>query len=174
MKKILVILSLSFFINACAHKEPIKLNSTFNENQAKSMLEKGKMTLTGEAFLRRTDGGIVTCVGQKVELLPETQYAAERIFRIYGTQQKAYKSEIQLLNNSVTFIPDEPAYYNYKKVETCDAQGHFRFSNIHKGKYIVLADVLWGPLPNRYYPEGGILVYHVELTEDGQHIIMTQ
>lgn len=174
MKKILVVLSVSFFINACAYKEPIRINSTFDENQAKSMLENGKMTLMGEAFLRRTDGGIVTCAGQEVELIPETQYAAERIFHVYGSQQKAYKPYSYFIGNQTTFIPDEASYHNFQKLSVCDAQGHFKFTNINKGKYIIIASVLWGPLPNRYYPEGGILIYRVDPIDNEQHVIMTQ
>lgn len=174
MKKVLTILSVLFFINSCAHQEPIKLNSTFDENQAKSMLENGKMTFTGEAFLRRTDGGIVTCAGQEVKLIPETQYAAERIFHIYGAQQKAYSPAIYFITNPTTFTPDESAYYNYSRSSICNSQGHFKFTSLNKGKYIIIARVMWGPLPNRYFPEGGNLVYHVELTENNQHVVLTK
>ena len=136
--------------------------------------QKGKMTLTGESFLRRTDGGVVTCAGQAVKLFPVTAYASERMRYIYGGTQQGYRSAMNFQLKPLDFTPDEQMYHVYEKKTFCDAQGHFKFSDMKPGKYYILTDVVWGPLPNRYYYEGVIIMQQIDLQEDNQHFIFTR
>lgn len=172
MKKLLILFTI--IISACAHQEPIRLKSNFDANQAKNMLEKGKLTLTGEAFLRRIDGSIVTCAGEKVSLIPETSYALERMFHIYGSTGQGYRSAREFQTSPISFSPNNTDYNVYIKKVMCDSQGHFKFSNLKSGKYIVVAPVTWGPIGKSIFYEGGNLMQQVDVIEDNQHVILSK
>jgi len=174
MKKFLILFLL--VISGCvAQREPIQLKSIFNAEQAKKQLEKGNMTLTGEAFLRQRRGTVVTCAGQGVSLIPETEYASERMMHIYGSPYQGYRPAIDATYSSITFIPEEPSYHTYTKNTVCDAQGHFKFTNLKKGKYIIIATVVWETADGNYTStQGGLLMEQINLTEDSQHVLITR
>lgn len=174
MNKVIILLIMA--ISGCVYqKEPIRLKSTFDENQAEKLLEKGKMTLTGEAFLRQRGGVVVTCAGQGVTLIPETQYASERMMHIYGSPYQGFRSAADVKYSPITFAADSASYYTYMKKTMCNAQGHFKFTNLKKGKYIITTSVVWDvPNGNYYTTQGGSLMQQISLEEDNQHIILTR
>ena len=84
--------------------------------------------------MRQVGGGVVTCAGSRVQLMPDTKY-----FREFHN----------LRNWNIT-----PENFNFKassyiRETTCDAQGSFKFENLPSGKWIVKTNVSWG-VPSTY------------------------
>jgi hypothetical protein len=164
---------MTLILGGCVVQKPIQINSPFDAEQARKQLEKGNSSITGEAFVKKIDGGIVTCAGSEVVLIPATDYAKERLSYKYGSSGKQYRTIMDLMTNPQTFIPDPIEYSQYEKIAQCNSLGHFQFNNIKNGEYFIIATVAWGPLPNNYYPEGSNILRKIIVKDTNEHIIMT-
>lgn len=153
----LSILSIVFCITGCVQPQApitVTLNSTFNEEEAKSLLIDGTNTIQGNAFMRQLGGGVVACAGNEVFLTPVTAYATERIFAIYGN------SEMGLSQRPIQFIPDIKAYKDLIKKTQCNSQGNFKFDKVADGTFYVVTSVRW-QIGNS--PQGGTLMKKVSV-----------
>lgn len=136
----LSLLVIAFCITGCVQPQApitVTLNSTFNEEEAKSLLIDGTNTIQGNAFMRQSGGGIVTCAGNEVSLVPITAYATERIVALYGN------SEMGISQRKLLFMPNSEAYKNLVKNVKCNSQGNFKFEKVADGTFYVTASVLW-------------------------------
>ena len=179
VKYILIFLISTFIITSCsAPKKIVNLNSVFDEEEAKRILEDGNNTIKGSAVIRQAGGTVVTCAGCEVLCYPATDYAQERINVIYGNTEKAYKklsrdySRPENRNKGYfdkdpkyVFIPDYEKYHYYRKKSIGNSQGFFEFENLKDGNYFIITTIVWG----FGYPEiyGGTLMLRVEI-RDGE------
>lgn len=150
----------------------VNLSSRFDVNEALAALEPGNSQIRGSALLRQQGGGIVTCAGLHVGLIPVTAHATERIQAIYGSPQGGYRP-IQSVR--IQFQPDEALYRSAQKAVRCDAQGFFRFDNLREGEYYVLTAITWGAA-SQYgqVPQGGALSQRVYLRAgESKDIVLT-
>jgi len=152
-----------------------KLLSSFDAEFAKTQIAQGDGEINGTAFLRQQGGGVVTCAGQDVHMTPVTQYASDRLFRIYGTAPAVghtVGSDIrEALRVRIKFVPDFPEYKEYSRATKCDAQGEFRFENVKDGDYYISTPVVWQVGAH----QGGFLATRVKV-ENGKtpRVIMTR
>ena len=132
------------------------LSAEFNLDESASILEVGVNTISGSAFFRRSNGGIVTCAGLEVELIPATAYAIERVVYIYGSTSAASKGA------NVRFVPDHQEYHLHRRVAHCNVDGYFSFEEIPDGEYFVLSNIRW-----EFYTrsEGGSLIEKVTVND---------
>jgi hypothetical protein len=109
--------------------------------QAARMLAPGPNKIRGSALLRQRGGGVVTCAGTTVLLIPATAYARERLGYFYGSGETGYI----VRNDFVIDSPQvDPGAWNRLQRETlCDAQGYFTFDRLADGEFFVLASVDW-------------------------------
>lgn len=84
MKQWLICVSLA--LSACM-TTTVETAVPFDPNQGRCILSRGSSTIQGQAFLRQAGGGVVTCAGEEVSLLPATPYQVERMTIIYGSTQ---------------------------------------------------------------------------------------
>ncbi|MBV5334751.1 MAG: hypothetical protein JZU49_02975 [Sulfuricurvum sp.] len=129
-----------FILTGCAPQQ-ITLQNKFDADLTKRVYEKdGNNTINGNAFLRQNGGGVITCAGSKVQLIPYTIFSRERILAIFGNTEGGfappYKSNIQFSDN-----PTE--YFQFRKTEYCDSNGNFTFPNVGDGKYYINTYVFW-------------------------------
>jgi hypothetical protein len=153
----LSLLVIAFCITGCVQPQApitVTLNSTFNEEEAKSLLKDGTNTIQGNAFMRQQGGGVVTCAGNEVFLTPDTDYSKERMVAIYGS------SEIGLSQRPIQFIPDIKAYKDLVKKTQCNSQGNFKFEKVADGTFYVVTSVLWQVANS---PQGGNLMKKVSV-----------
>jgi len=142
----------------CASAPEVQhISSAFDAEHAKAALNPGKNSLKGSGFLRQNGGGVVTCAGATVYLLPATSYAVERMRYTYGSSAGG-------LNNrpKINFYPDYPEYYQLMRKTSCDAQGNFEFNNVSPGSYFVVTSVVWKV---GYSIQGGNLMRPVEVRD---------
>lgn len=169
MKKILLVGAVLSIVAGCVTtKPPVTLSNEFSASEAAIINKAGKNTIKGNAFLRQNGGGVVTCAGSDVLLIPATKYAKERIGYIYGSENGGYNP---VYSGQSTFTPEPPEYSSMVKTTTCNSDGKFEFKNVANGDYYVLAKVIWQV---RSY-QGGSLMRKVNV-KNGQAIdlVMSQ
>jgi hypothetical protein len=64
-----------FLLTGCVKPPPqVEVQAKFDEEEIKRYGEPGTSGVTGQAFLRKQGGGVVTCAGSDVFLVPATPY----------------------------------------------------------------------------------------------------
>lgn len=160
-------------LTGCATVPPIQvaINTTFTQGDVAWFSEKGNNTLQGSALLRTKGGTAKTCAANEVNLIPYSEYTAERMDYIYGNSKKGYGSAGP--RRSFEFVPDVAEYHDIGKHTNCDAQGKFEFTELPDGDYYIIAPVMWSV--GTVYSEGGNLMEKVSLANgETQKIVMTR
>ena len=81
-----VIFMLLALLTSCASTPSIVLvTNAFDAEEAALVFREGTGTISGSALIRQQGGGVVSCAGTTIMLLPATAYAAERIRALYGS-----------------------------------------------------------------------------------------
>lgn len=135
---------------------PYLVASEFDPAQARQLLQPGKNSIRGSALVRQGGGGVVTCAGGIVTLVPATLYADERMAGV----AKIYREEGFSGVRDQKFDPDDAAYAQIVRQTTCDALGFFEFENVADGAFYVQTDVSWKV---NYKTQGGFLMQRVSL-----------
>jgi hypothetical protein len=138
----------------------VSLHSSFDAEEANRLLQPGKNSIRGSALIRQSGGGVVTCAGNQVELVPATLYAIERMQIIYRNDVRGYASPNMFSDRPV---PPDPRYMNLTRKTICDAQGFFKFENVADGEFFVFSTIVWqvgsayqgGHLMQRVSVQGG-------------------
>lgn len=154
---------------------PFSTATEFDSAKAKAMLGEGENSLRGSAVMRKSDGGVVTCAGTEVRLIPSTAYTDERMLALYGNIEAgfnpAYWGEKRLK------VKKEIAeYHQIFKQTTCDAQGFFKFNNLEDGSFYVFSTMTWevGSGIQIRTIDGGTLMKRVTLKGgESKEIILT-
>lgn len=162
----LCVLALAVAVSACAQppaaspvaQVPIMLGTQFDAAQARAMLTDGVNMIKGNAFMRQRGGGVVTCAGSTVYLIPATEYAKRRFQILYGTPGDSGSNSRRA---DVKFDPDPPEYQTLVKTTRCDAQGNFTFDRVADGEFFVQTQVAW-QVAGRL--QGGNLMHRVRVT----------
>ncbi|WP_457626979.1 hypothetical protein [Persephonella sp.] len=139
-------------------KETIVLSSGFSMSDVSWFYKKGDNILIGQAFLRTENGTVITCAGYEVQLIPYSEYAAERLRFIYGNDKEGF-IPIEKYPKKIKFYPDYAEFDRVKKTAVCDANGIFKFKDLPDGTYFVITKIIW------YAPrlKGGYLMKRVTL-----------
>lgn len=138
----------------------------FDSGQASNQMQEGLNSIKGNAFMRQQGGGVVTCAGQTVRLVPATNYAKQRFFALFGTFEGGVNKE----RKNFRFLPDVSDYYTNTKATKCDSQGNFTFERVADGEFYVTTIVAW-QVGNT--PHGGGIMQKVSVRGgQGQSIVM--
>ena len=159
--KNLAIFCLLFVFVSCATTPPVTTLSLYDRDEVSWFFENGTGRIEGDGFLRRNDGMLVKCAGNQVGIFPVSEYATERITNLYGSPNGGYNTA-----GYGTRQVDEadPLYLQDAKMQTCDVDGKFSFSNLPAGEYYVLTRVTWKI--NDYYFEGGDIARKVSVENE--------
>jgi hypothetical protein len=134
----------------------LNLRATFDAAEATRLIGDGGNTIRGNAFMRQRGGGVVTCAGQTVSLVPATAYAKERIFALYDSLERGVNAS----RKNYTFVPDSPEYVSLVRSTKCDSQGNFLFERVADGEFYVQVLVHWQV---GYNMEGGNMMHRVSV-----------
>ena len=117
----------------------VNMKSTLDVNLARKLISKGNNKIKGSALIRQSGGGVVTCAGNQVSLIPKTEYSTERMLILYRNTNKGYKS---LYDQSKPASRD--AHYDQLMIKKlCDGQGYFNFKNVADGEFYIVTGVSW-------------------------------
>ncbi|MBD0864541.1 MAG: hypothetical protein GDA36_02480 [Rhodobacteraceae bacterium] len=160
----LLIAVIALFIAGCTHNidiDRIELpEGPFDTNEVAWIKRPGNNTVSGQAFIRQTGGGVVTCAGEEVSLTPVSSYATRRIQAIYGNTTRGYNH--YGYNRTDYSDPDvDPKYFEYRLRSVCDAAGNFSFSRVPSGDYFLTTRVWW-QVGN--FTQGGNLMRRLSLS----------
>lgn len=157
---------LAFLIAGCAlppAQPKIRLLTTFDKVQAEKLLMDGPNTIKGSSLMRQVNGGVVTCAGESVQLLPATTYAAERVRHIYGSDTAGIRLASVAQSNPEPFETTDPDFESRFKNTTCDAQGYFKFERVADGEFFVLSGIVWKANPRSVIFEGGFMMRRIKV-----------
>lgn len=153
-------IALAAALAGCA-VQPVQISVPFDAAQARAMLADGSNTIEGSALIQQRGGGVVTCAGREVILIPATDYARARVTALYGNAEAGYAPMW-----GSPRLPDAPAdYETLRRSTVCDSLGMFRFERIADGDWYVISIITWNINP--YIPEGGALMRHVSVRGGG-------
>jgi predicted RecA/RadA family phage recombinase len=90
-------------------------------------------------LLRQRGGGVVTCAGNDVFLVPATASATSELRRVFG-DDKGYvaRGGDAVLGGGKLVVAPRP-----NRQGVCNAQGFFTFPNVRAGKWYVMTTVVW-------------------------------
>jgi len=155
MKKTL--LAITLLLSAACARE-IVTTVPFDPSEVSFINQTGSGQISGQAFLRQNGGGVVTCAGQDVTLVPAGAFARERITAIYGNMNGGRINVFQSANQEGV----DPQYFALMRTTSCDAEGDYEFNGLAAGAYYVTTSVLW-TVPGQFVPEGGAMSKLVQL-----------
>jgi hypothetical protein len=121
----------------------VTIDVPFDSLQAHQLLQPGRNTIRGSAMLRQQGGGVVTCAGTEVRLVPVTAYASERMMAFYGSTDRA--PAISRIQKIIVESPhaDAEAWNRLQRMTLCNPQGFFAFDRVADGQFFILASVDW-------------------------------
>ena len=171
MKRILFSVFIMSFLSACQMYTPEHImKNEFDVEQARNLMKTGNNKIIGNAFFRQAGGGVVTCAGNTVTLIPATAYAEERMLYLYNSTEKGINRVIPYIRSEVTlektyqFIPTPNEYLRLQKETICDSSGHFTFNNITNGSFFIVTETVWD---TSQHLQGGVLMQKVTV-ENGE------
>ena len=129
-----------FVFGACGMNQAITIKAPFDESQAKTMLLPGSNQIKGSGLIRQAGGGVVTCAGNNVILMPVTNCAREWAKHVFGSDIEGYYSTD--MYRSITF-PGAELFLNTVRLTKCDAAGFFNFTNVADGSFYVITRINW-------------------------------
>ena len=158
MRVKIISLIAAVILPACAANPPVTvvISAPWDGEAAARQLEPGPNTIKGNGFMRQRGGGVVTCAGQEASLIPATDYAAERMYAIYGS-----KNSGTARSRNIVFVPDVPEYHKLVRRTKCDSQGNFQFEEVADGDYFVLTRAYWEV---RGATQGGLLMQRASVS----------
>lgn len=127
---------------------PVDLTTPWSADEHKAWEGTGSGSIKGQAFLKQNGGGVVTCAGNKVVLMPDTPY---------------YREALAILKAGRRVETGRDTSY-LRKEAMCDAEGRFEFQDLPIKPWIVAADVAWMV---GYARQGGGLTKSVTPKEAG-------
>lgn len=148
MRKSLAALA-ALALGACA-SAPYEMQSTWRSSDVVWASSKGDSKVMGSAVYVQASGATRTCAGLEVSLIPDSEYARERI---QAELDIAGRSEFHKTANTGWPNPDiyypanisapEPGYIETSRRTVCDENGRFVFDNIPAGDYFLTSLVTW-------------------------------
>lgn len=160
--KLTILAFATMLITGCAAPiQKIDTSAQFDKEQAQSLLSDGTNNLKGSALIRQRGGGVVSCAGYEVTLIPVTEYASERMRAIYGSTERGFRSA-GMGSKRIAFNDEPPEFKDLVRKTNCDAQGYFKFDKISNGDFYISTSIVWKV--NDYFLEGGVLMRHVSFS----------
>jgi len=138
LKRFTLAMTIASLLMGCA-AQTVVVQAPFDADQAAALVKPGVDIVSGSALIRQNGGGVVTCAGLPILLVPKTAYASERIKAIYGNTHRGHNSAYR----AIQFEPDIPSYGRLQRETLCDAQGNFSFNDVADGSFYVIANITW-------------------------------
>jgi hypothetical protein len=137
MERLLAVLAVSA-VAACAPVVMQMYLAPADVERASALLAAGTGTVGGSALMRQRGGGVVTCAGNEVFLVPATESASAEVRRLFGGDQGYVRRGGTELSGGTLVVPPDP-----NRTTTCNAQGFFTFPNVRSGKWYVMTTIVW-------------------------------
>lgn len=154
---------ITVFATACT-KQVIIPSIPVDYQEAEKQMEQGKFSISGQAFLRQKNGGVVYAGGERVLLLPATKYLIE------------YRklNPIRDIENTKAFS----GFLKYGKETVADGIGKFEFEKLKPGNYYLQTKVnweVWSSFSKSMYTTGGFVnsIVNIDGSRGAPLVILT-
>ena len=125
---------------------------------ANTMLGPGTSTIRGSALMRQRGGGVVTCAGNDVFLVPATPSATSEVRRVFGGDKGwVPRGGDPITGGGTIVVVPQP-----NRAGVCNAQGFFEFDNVRAGKWYVITSIVWQAGDDT---QGGTMLGSAEVAE---------
>jgi hypothetical protein len=151
------------FYGCAAAPPPVPRYPAFPENEYARLAAGGTVVISGQAFLKTRGGEVRRGAGSEVTLDLETSYSRPW----WNSYAKLWAFRRNL--------PPDPRFLAYRRTTTADADGHFKFTGLPSGTYLIRSAVVW-EVPGLLgaTPSGGLVFDTVEARDGEQkEIILT-
>lgn len=135
----------------CMQKE---LKAAYSAPDHAAWMGKGTATVNGEGFIRRPNGWLARCSGERVYLIPASSYFREWI--------DIRRSGASVANSRALFETHKEAL----RTVQCDQRGRFQFAELPPGKWFVLTRISYESARDSF-SENALYVTETE-TKPGQ------
>lgn len=152
----------------CASR-PFALEARFDDQGAAEMLQPGKNSIRGSGLLRQQGGGVVTCAGKTVNLIPATVYATEWVGYEFEWAGGPTGYGIRHAGSRPYNYLHPPGFLLRQRSTTCDAAGFFAFEDVGDGSFYITTDVSWMV---GYTPQGGRVARIVHTAGGKRHDVV--
>jgi hypothetical protein len=125
------------------------MQTKFDYAEHKPYTQPGSNIIKGQGFLRQRGGGIVTCAGSHVYVMPATSFFSEITNHLRAGKEPQVDEKI------------DPVYKSMLKQSQCDAQGNFTFNSLPNGNWFVATEV---KRTVGYSQQGGALMREVTVS----------
>jgi hypothetical protein len=133
----------------------------FDEGEAQSMLVAGTNSIKGSALIRKKNGSIVSCAGNKVFLIPATKYADYAMNTIYNSNENGINPFV----SAKTLTNENAKFMKNTRMTKCDVQGFFNFRNIaNNSSFYLKSQILWSD--KKGLVEGGDVMQRIDLKSE--------
>ena len=165
---ILRVASLVFACSLFFGCAPIEVATPFDTKEVSFVTRAGSAVVDGQAFLRQRGGGVVTCAGSGVALIPAGGYATEYFTKAFGRREGGIAGPLTGAPSTVS-----PDFTKYVLKSQCDAGGNFAFSRVPAGEYYIMSQVTW-TVGDNIFPEGGVVGKRIRVTAGSrQRVLLT-
>lgn len=155
-----LVLTAALALAACVSPAPPLVLQPITEQQLAPYKATKTAWVTGQAFLRQQGGGVVTCAGSPIFLIPSIPATRQMLTDMKAGARGQPGAKI------------DPKLRGTGAEGTCNAQGNFRLGPVAPGSYILLTEVSWAA---GYARQGGTLRRDLTVT-DGQtlEVLLTE
>ena len=157
MMKALAAAAAILLAGCAAQPKPPLPRLEFSQAEHAPWLAAGAASITGQALRRQRGGGVVTCAGERVLLMPATPYMRSVVRRALGGDTAADGRP-----------PAEAA--SLLKSTRCDAEGRFRFDGLAPLRWIVATEVTWY---SGRYKQGGPIIGEAQAAAEPAVVVLT-
>lgn len=121
----------------CGNRSAL-LQAPFDAVAARKTLN-GPNAIKGSALIRQRGGGVVTCAGNPVFLMPVTARAREWAEHVYESTEGGYRAA----GGRGVVFDESDAVFAATKTASCDTAGNFKFEAIGDGQFYVFTRITW-------------------------------
>lgn len=130
-----------------------ELKASFSTVDHATWAAKGNASVSGEGFIRRPNGFLARCSGNKVYLLPASPYFQEWVAIRRSGAVVANSSELTKIHRQA------------QRETQCDQRGRFAFAELPTGRWFVFTNMSYASA-NDPYSENALYIADVETRPD--------
>lgn len=135
----------------CANSK-YTLDAAYDASAVIRQLQPGTNAVVGSSLIRQRNGGVITCAGRPITLMPATPRARQWAETMTDDPRGGYVD----LSGGGYLFPNNPELFQNALSTTCDVNGQFAFRNVGDGEWLISSRIVWQVTP--FSNSGGLTI----------------